>query len=144
MEALSQLANANPGNPSGEPAVNQQLNQELWNAARGVQGAGQSATDAMDQNLGGWPGTIGDYMRDVAATPGVGALIPGAPLAGRGMGNLLNSFEQDVMPKALQPNYMSIMQVLKDRPDLNQWYQGTNDPSQRRMILEYLQRNYTR
>jgi hypothetical protein len=136
MEALNTLANMNPGNPTGNPQASAGSNRALWDYVGRAQEGGRQA----DQALGGWPGTVGDYMNEIASTPGVGAILPGAgaPGAAGDLGRnvaLRNNWTQPT----LHPN---VLQVLRDQPDLMQWYKGATDATQRKDIINFITRNY--
>jgi len=140
MEALNTLANMNPGNPTGDPQASAGSNRALWDYVGRAQEGGRQA----DQALGGWPGTVGDYMNEIATTPGVGYIAGGAipPSWGLGTNSAAGATGGFGGVKGQPPTgQLSIMDLFKSRPDLKQWYDSA-DPTKKAPILEFLQRSY--
>lgn len=137
MEALGRLSNVNPGNPTGDPAVSNLLNQQARGAIQDYQDWGAGNRAAVDQAVGPWPGKISDYLGEVMATPGVGAIIPGGGTGG-GIGR-----DMALRNPWLQPTLdHNVLQVLRVRPELMEWYKAAAGPDQKKDIIDFITRNY--
>jgi hypothetical protein len=145
MEALTRLSNVNPSNPTGDQALGDEMNKKLAGVIQGYQDWGAGNKAAVSQASP----TIGQmlgYADQVAATPGLGAVVSSG-LGGMGALSDANNLGRDIMLRnawnqpTLDPN---VLQALKARPELMEWYKGATTIEQKKNIVDFITRNFVR